>query len=132
MSVSESRRMRGHVHVRLPAEMALPLRVAADGARISAAAYVRRILADHFRITDVVPARRSRGPRPLPAADVAELARLRAEIGRATGILKQTAVGLRTTGAQRLHIAAEEQIAAFGILGLSVSSLICSIERGSA
>ena len=101
---TERRRLSGQVLVRLPSGMAaaVTVRAATDG--LTEAAWVRRQLVDFLGVgqADAVPVAARRPPRPVPTADIIEVARLREAVGEAVGTLRQVAGLDRSRNGARL------------------------------
>jgi hypothetical protein len=98
------------VHVRLPEGLAAALDAAASAQGISPTGWVRAALVRAFPgCSDVgsLPPSARRRPAVVPPEDLAVIARLTGEVGRATGATIQLARSLREVGSMEAHAEAE-------------------------
>lgn len=103
-SGTERRRLAGQVLVRLPAATATRVRAEAETARLTGAAWIRRLLVDRLgeAPAEAAPVRARRPSRPAPTVDVIAVAGLRESVGEAVGTLRQVAGLDRSRGGARL------------------------------
>lgn len=98
------------VHVRLPEGLAAALDAAATAEGISPTGWVRAALVRALPISSEVgslPPSARRRPAVVPPEDLAVIARLIGEVGRATGATIQLARSLREAGSMEAHAEAE-------------------------
>lgn len=98
------------VHVRLPEGLAAALDAAATAEGISPTGWVRAALVRALPISSEVgslPPSARRRPAVVPPEDLAVIARLIGEVGRATGATIQLARSLREVGSTEAHAEAE-------------------------